>query len=37
MDALQAITQRRVQRAFDRRAVESDKLRKIMGIGSISA
>jgi nitroreductase len=33
MDALEAIIQRRVQRAFDRRPVESDKLRKIIDAG----
>jgi len=33
MDALEAITRRRVQRAFDRRPVESDKLRKIIDAG----
>jgi nitroreductase len=33
MDALEAITQRRVQRAFDRRPVESEALRKIVDAG----
>ena len=33
MDALEAITTRRVQRAFDSKAVEADKLRKIVDAG----